>query len=71
MKTSKTIQISNQKVHSLFFDGAAKGNPSKARAGGIVKNIEGISTHSFAWGLGVNSKIEARHWPSFKVLSYS
>ena len=51
--------ISKQQVHSFFFDGASKGNPGRAGAGGIVKNAEGILIHSFAWGLGINSSIQA------------
>lgn len=50
--------ISNQKVHSLFFDGAVKGNPGKVGAGGTIKNNEGILIHSFSWGLGINSSIQ-------------
>ena len=46
-------------MHSFFFDGASKGNPGRARAGGIVKNVEGVLIHNFAWGLGINSSIQA------------
>lgn len=51
--------ISNHKLHSLFFDGAAKGNPRKAGPGGTVNSTEGTLIHSFAWGLGFNSSIQA------------
>jgi len=37
-----------QERHSLFFDGAAKNNPGKAGAGGIVLNPLGEKVHSFA-----------------------
>lgn len=33
--------ITTQSRHSLFFDGAAKGNPGKAGAGGVVLNPDG------------------------------
>lgn len=46
-------------MDSLFFDGAKKGNPGKAGAGGTIKNTEGISIHNFSWGLGINSSIQA------------
>ena len=40
--------ISNHMAHSLFFDGAAKGNPGKAGARGTVNNTEGTLIHSYA-----------------------
>jgi len=59
-KNSEDFQnwISKQKVHSLFFDGAAKGNLGNAGAGGVIKNIDGISILQFAWGFGINSNIQ-------------
>jgi ribonuclease HI len=44
---------------SLFFDGAAKGNPGLAGAGGIIKNKEGIIVSKFAWGLGQSTSMQA------------
>ena len=52
--------IIKQARHSLFFDGVAKGNPGKAGAGGVIKNIEGRIEHSFAWGLGHSTSIQAK-----------
>lgn len=49
-------------------DGASKGNPGKAGAGGIVKNVEGISTYNFAWGLGINSSIQVEALVLFQGL---
>jgi len=37
----------SQSRYSLFFDGAAKGNPGLAGAGGIIKNKEGIIVAKF------------------------
>ena len=45
--------------HSLFFDGATKGNPGKAGVGDVVVNPIGEKIHSFAWGLGHSSSIQA------------
>jgi len=52
---------SNLEDHCLFFDGASKGNPGIAGAGGILLNPNGNITLSFAWGLGQdpNNKAEA------------
>jgi ribonuclease HI len=62
--------ISKQSRHSLFFDGAAKGNPGKAGAGGVIKNLEGRMIHSFAWGLGHTSSIQAEAMALFQGLKY-
>ena len=48
-----------QSRYSLFFDGAAKGNPRLAGAGGIIKNKEGIIVSKFAWGLGQSTSMQA------------
>lgn len=45
--------------HTLFFDGAAKGNPGKAGAGGVILNPNGETSHSFAWGLGHTTSVTA------------
>ena len=44
---------------SLFFDGASKGNPGQAGAGGILLNVENVILSSYAWGLGLDSKNKA------------
>ena len=46
----------------------AKGNPGKAGVGGTIKSTEGISTHSFAWGLVINSSIQAEALALFQGL---
>ena len=50
--------INKQSRHTLFFDGAVKGNPGKAGAGGVIKNLKGRIEHSYAWGLGHNTSIQ-------------
>ena len=45
--------------YTLFFDGAAKGNPGKAGAGGVIVNQNGEIIHSFAWGLGHTTSVQA------------
>ena len=49
--------LNNQTLPYLFFDGAAKGNPGKAGAGGIIINPKESSIHRFAWGLGLTTSI--------------
>lgn len=60
--------ITNHPSHSFFFDGAAKGNPGRAGAGGVILNSEGIKTHNFAWGLGIASSIQAEALALFQGL---
>ena len=45
---------------SLFFDGASKGNPGQAGAGGILLNAENVILSSYAWGLGLDSNNKAK-----------
>eukprot|EP00253_Pinus_taeda_P013310 PITA_13310 len=60
-KNEKDFQdwLSNQSIPSLFFDGAAKGNPGKAGVGGHIILPDNASPHTFAWGLGHTSSIQA------------
>lgn len=69
-KTSEEFQnwVPKQKAHSLFFDGASKGNPGKAGAGGVIKNIDGVPILQFAWGLGINSSIQPKALALFQGL---
>jgi len=60
--------IKTQARHSLFFDGAAKGNPGKVGAGGVVLNPIGEKFHSYAWGLGYSSSIQAEALAFFQGL---
>ena len=58
----------NHSQHTLLFDGAAKGNPGKAGAGGVIKNSVGEIEHRFAWGLGHNTSIQAEAISLFQGL---
>lgn len=44
---------------TLFFDGAAKGNPGNSGAGGVIKNADGKIESRYAWGVGFNSSSQA------------
>ena len=55
-------------IHSLFFDGATKGNPRKFGAGGVIKNLERRMVHSFAYGLGHTTSIQAEALALFQGL---
>ena len=56
----------NQPIPSLFFDGAAKGNPGIAGVGGLIINPDDTSSHRFAWGLGHSSSIQAEAMALFQ-----
>ena len=43
----------------FFFDGASKGNPGVAGAGGILLDPRGHVEQTFAWGLGHRTNNEA------------
>ena len=53
---------------SLFFDGASKGNPGQAGAGGILLNAENVILSSYAWGLGLDSNNKAKALALWKGL---
>jgi hypothetical protein len=37
--------------HSLFFDGASKGNPDEASGGGVIIDPKEIKVISYSWGI--------------------
>ena len=47
------------KKWNLFFDGASKGNPGAAGAGGVLYSPGGNIENKFSWGLGTKSNNEA------------
>lgn len=56
--------------HSLFFDGASKGNPGATDGGGVLLNPAGSITLSFSLGLGQNSNNRAEAlalWQGLKL----
>eukprot|EP00253_Pinus_taeda_P006464 PITA_06464 len=60
--------LKSQARHILFFDGAVKGNPGKVGAGGVVLNQSGEKIHSYAWGLGFTTSIQAEALALFQGL---
>eukprot|EP00253_Pinus_taeda_P008973 PITA_08973 len=48
-----------QNLTTIFFDGASKGNPGSAGAGGVIYSIDGIAKDCFSWGLGQKSNNQA------------
>ena len=48
-----------QRCHTLFFDGASKGNPKEEGVGGIIFDPGGNIVNSFSWGIGHKSNNEA------------
>lgn len=44
-----------QNLTTIFFEGASKGNPGSAGAGGVIYSIDGIAKDCFSWGLGQKS----------------
>lgn len=53
--------IKEQKRHILFFNGAAKNNPGKAGAGGVILDSNGKKVITYEWSLGemTNNRVEA------------
>jgi len=45
----------SKNLTTIFFDGASKGNPGNARAGGVIYSPDDISRDTFYWGLGQKS----------------
>ena len=56
----------NNKV-SIFFDGASKGNPGNAGAGGLIFYLGGRLQTSFSWGLGQLSNNQAELYALLKA----
>eukprot|EP00253_Pinus_taeda_P029236 PITA_29236 len=60
LKTEELVELCKKKARkTLFFDGAAKGNPGSFGAGGVIKNADGRIESRYAWGVGFNSSIQA------------
>ena len=49
----------SQKLTTIFFDGASKGNPGAAGAGGAIYSSNGTLSDSFCWGLGLKTNNQA------------
>jgi len=57
--------------HSLFFDGAEKGNLGKVGVGGVIVNPYGEKSIPLRGGLNIQPIFELRLWPYIKVSSSS
>jgi hypothetical protein len=49
----------SQNLTTILFDGASKGNPGVAVAGGVIYSPDGSSKDCFCWGLGQKSNNQA------------
>jgi ribonuclease HI len=49
----------SKNLTTIFFDGASKGNPGAAGAGGVIYSPDGSSKEIFSWGLGQKSNNQA------------
>jgi ribonuclease HI len=56
-----------QRITTTFFDGASKGNPGIAGAGGIIYSSEGTMIETFSWGLGQRTNNQAEILSLIKV----
>jgi ribonuclease HI len=56
-----------QGITTTFFDGASKGNPGTAGAGGIIYSSEGKILETFCWGLGQRTNNQAEILSLIKV----
>ena len=60
LNASEFLSFCSQKAHSILsFDGAAKRNPGRSEAGGVVKNVDGVTVLRYAWGVVFNTSIQA------------
>eukprot|EP00253_Pinus_taeda_P025214 PITA_25214 len=48
-----------QNVTSIFFDGASKGNPGAAGAGGVIYFADNLRKVHFCWGLDISTNNQA------------
>ena len=52
---------------TIFFDGASKGNPGKAGAGGLIFHPGRKLETSFSWGIGKNTNNQAELFALLKA----
>ena len=63
--------LKERKIFKLFFDGASKGNPRRARGGGAVICPEGKNDIEYYWNIGQDSNNMAKAyglWQGLKQL---
>ena len=53
--------MKERKLFKLFFDGASKGNPGVAGAGGVIMSPKGNDEYEYYWNIGIdtNNMVEA------------
>jgi ribonuclease HI len=51
--------VATKNITTIFFDGASKGNPGAAGAGGVIYSPNGTTRDCFCWGLGQKSNNQA------------
>jgi ribonuclease HI len=49
----------SKNLTTIFFDGASKGNPGAAGAGGVIHSSDGTTKDCFSWGIGLKSNNQA------------
>ena len=59
--------VAKEKKVAIFFDGASKGNPGKARAGGLIFYPGGRLETSFSWGVGQLTNNQAKLFALLKA----
>ena len=47
--------LKERKIFKLFFDGASKRNPGRARGGGVIINPQGKAEIEYSWSIGHES----------------
>eukprot|EP00253_Pinus_taeda_P033411 PITA_33411 len=59
-ESEEAFQIRWRKsISSIFFDGASKGNPGTAGAGGVIYFADNLRKVHFSWGLGISTNNQA------------
>ena len=60
LSASEFLSFCSQQAQCILsFDGAAKRNPGRSGAGGVIKNADGVKVLSYTWGIGYNTSIQA------------
>jgi ribonuclease HI len=58
--------LNTQKSHVLCFDGASKGNPGEAGAGGVLFSPRGQRLLTYSWNLGMTTNNSAEAYALLK-----
>ena len=52
---------------TIFFNGASKGNPGTAGAGGLILSLDRLKKTIFSWGLGISSNNQVESYSLLKA----